>query len=188
MKASLRHTIVDALAMLIPEYVARAVSPFGERLAIVEQRAPIPGPAGQPGKDGEPGPEGTPGRDGHDGKDGQSVAIGDLLPVIQRTVAESVAEAVGALPAPRDGMDGQNGQPGRDGRDAEVPPALLYRLEEFERERAEQVSMAEVLATFSAALRKEWAPILTPPQPTTVVKRVIRGNDGRIAAIEETRT
>lgn len=142
------------------------------RQTVTDAIAALPPP--QDGRDGQDG------KDGRDGADGMSVAVDDVLPIIQQTIAD----AVGLIERPRDGADGKDGQPGRDG---EVPPALLHRLEEFERERAEQVSTAEVLATFTALLRKEWAPILSPPQAVTIEKRVVRDSHGRVVGSIETR-
>jgi hypothetical protein len=67
-------------------------------------------------KDGEPGPEGRPGADGARGADGVSITAEDLGPTIREYVdvgingvmsamRTALAEAVAALPAPRDGRD-----------------------------------------------------------------------------------
>lgn len=84
-----RRTVDAALAAerLAGELaLERAVRPLCERLASLEARPPIPGPAGEKG---EPGAPGAPGRDGVDGMpgleycgvyvDGRSYARGDLV-------------------------------------------------------------------------------------------------------------
>jgi len=46
-----------------------------------------------------------------DGMDGTSVTLEDVIPIIE----EKIAEAVAAIPAPKDGKDGVDGKDGRDG-------------------------------------------------------------------------
>ena len=61
-------------------------------------------------------PEAIKGEDGQDGEDGQSITLDDVAPMI----AEAVAKAVAAIPAPangKDGKDGSDGLPGKDGQD-----------------------------------------------------------------------
>jgi len=89
-----------------------------------------PGKPGTDGADGKPGPEGKPGRDGHvgpAGRDGRNPDIFELLPAVQKAVAEEVAKLV--LPkdgAPgRDGKDGVNGLNGERGAEGQMGPAGL---------------------------------------------------------------
>lgn len=101
----------------------RAVAPVCERVAALEARPPLPGPAGT---DGAPGPPGAPGRDGVDGMagleycgvyvDGRSYDRGDL--VTWGGSAWHCNEATATKPG-----DGSKGwtlmvKRGRDGKDA----------------------------------------------------------------------
>ena len=72
----------DGRAAITIDAVHTTLGDLGTRLATLEARAPVPGPAGPPG---EPGP---PGRDGIDGKslqylgvhvDGKTYDAGDLV-------------------------------------------------------------------------------------------------------------
>jgi hypothetical protein len=96
--------IIKGIAPVVRDFVSEQVKGFGERLAVIEQRAP------------EKGDKGDPGLPGSDGKDGASIAIDDIIPV----VAEQVQKAVAGLPVAKDGVagsDGIDGQPGKDGID-----------------------------------------------------------------------
>ena len=76
------------------------------------------GPAGASGRDGADGRDGEAGRDGADGangKDGASVMLDDVLPTLQKQVADYLA----TIPKPqdgKDGADGKDGEPGPEGR------------------------------------------------------------------------
>lgn len=106
-----------------------------ERLAVVETRAPMPGP---PGKDGADGKDGAPGKDGEPGKDGlaglsfegvyqegQSYDKGNLV-----TWGGSSWHCNAATTAkPGDGSKDwtlmvKRGRDGRDGKDASVVPVV----------------------------------------------------------------
>lgn len=190
-----------SIAVVVREYVDRTLAPITERLATIESRPIV---CGLDGKDGEPGPQGPAGQDGSaglNGQDGTSVTIDDVAPMI----TSEVVRAVLALPLPKDGQDGASVSieairsvvaeevdsavkalpaplQGPPGRDAEVPVELLQRLDQFERQQAEQVSTADVLAAFTNLIRKEFQPL---PGMQKVVKRVLRDQDGRISGIEE---
>jgi hypothetical protein len=96
----------DQIVLQVREYVARSVGAFGEqikglgqRLETLEKREPVVGPQGPAGKDGE-SVQGPP------GADGASVSLDDVQPLI--TVA--VADAIKAMPMPKDGRDGKDAE------------------------------------------------------------------------------
>lgn len=107
----------------VRDFVGRAMLPVTQKLAELEQRlatlpAPAKGDAGDPGQPGEkgapgdPGPRGEPGERGADGQPGPAGEKGepgkDADPAVIRSL---VAEAVAALPAPKDGADGKSVDP-----------------------------------------------------------------------------
>lgn len=71
------------------------------------------GKDGADGRDGVDGKDGRDGIDGKDGKDGSSVTLDDVAPLVEA----SVAKAVAAIPAAKDGAPGHDGANGKDGRD-----------------------------------------------------------------------
>lgn len=98
--------IARGMAPVIRDAVAAAMEPLAARVAMLEQRAAVPG---------------RDGRDGKDGKDGTSVSMADLAVVI----AAQVEKAVASMPRPKDGVDGKDGRDGVDGKDGEPgPPGL----------------------------------------------------------------
>lgn len=90
----------EQMVEIVRTYVDEATAPLIRRIAELEARTPQPGEAGRDGADG---------RDGKDGIDGQSIDPAE--------VERMVAEAVAAIPAPKDGRDGADGRDGTDGRD-----------------------------------------------------------------------
>lgn len=118
-----RVAVVEARGPVVPAVLeTRAVDDLVlTRLAALEQREPVPGPAGprgEPGPPGEPGvpgavgPAGEKGLDGTDGRDGQPGVPG-------------VAGRDGAV-----GERGQNGQDGAPGRDGTLEGARLEQVDE----------------------------------------------------------
>jgi hypothetical protein len=123
------RTIVKGVVRAVKDYLTDKLDALSARLKTLEEREPQkgePGPAGPAGESitGPPGPKGDAGprgergecgpegpigkagRDGKDGEDGESVDLDSVRPVI----AEEVAKAVEAIPAPRDGKDGKDGK------------------------------------------------------------------------------
>ena len=93
-----------AMAPAVRAVVDKATAPL---LARIEQLEARKLPEAIKGEDGQ---------DGRDGVDGKSVTLDDVAPMI----AEAVAKAVAAIPAPangKDGKDGSDGLPGKDGQD-----------------------------------------------------------------------
>lgn len=75
-----------------------------------------PGKPGRDGADGKPGADGVAGPAGPvgpSGRDGRNPDIFELLPAVQKTVAEEVAKLV----LPKDGAPGRDGKDGKDGVD-----------------------------------------------------------------------
>lgn len=132
---------IEKLIAGVHEYIGRALAPLALRVKALEQRAAVPGPAGErgqegtagpAGKDGAPGPrgepglagapgekgvDGGPGRDGaagRDGRDGKDGAPGERGPQGER--GETGAKGLDGAPGPQ-GEKGLDGQPGRDGKD-----------------------------------------------------------------------
>ena len=90
-----------------------------ERVAVLETRAPIPGPsgpAGAPGAKGDPGVNGKDGADGLNGKDGSPGVNG-------KDGADGLSGKDGAPGQP--GQDGANGLHGKDG--AGIADAMIDR-------------------------------------------------------------
>lgn len=129
--------IAKALSEVVKDHVSRAFRTLAGRIDGIESQlkalpaprdgvdgAPgVDGKDGAPGKDGQdgsPGSAGTPGTDGapgRDGADGKSLTLSDVQPILNAAVAEmmvgatkTLAEAVAALPAPKDGRDGLDGK------------------------------------------------------------------------------
>lgn len=99
-------TETEKIADVVVAAVRAATVPLLERIVALEQRSPVPGPAGERGEKGEPGPPGVAGphgtggangKDGVDGKDGQPGRDG----------TNGIDGKDG-----RDGIDGRDGQPG----------------------------------------------------------------------------
>jgi hypothetical protein len=98
----------EQLADLIAAGIQAAVGPLLARLAVLEARPMVAGPAGPPGRDGLNGKDGTNGRDGRDGKDGLNGKDG----------ADGLNGKDGASGRDgKDGADGLNGKDGASGRD-----------------------------------------------------------------------
>lgn len=87
------------------EYIGKALRPLAERVKALEDREPERGEKGEPGIEGAQGPKGDageigpqgergiPGENGDPGKDGATA----------EEIREIVAEAVKAIPVPKDG-------------------------------------------------------------------------------------
>ena len=124
-------------------YLQRAFSPLVERLKALEERPPIPGPAGEKGapgeqgpqgepgqqgekgdqgEKGEPGQDGTPGKDGAPGQDGKSITLEDVRPMLEAELSKWALDferrAQATLERAIDKMpaprDGKDGAPGKD--------------------------------------------------------------------------
>jgi hypothetical protein len=92
--------IADDVIGAVRDYVEKALSPIDNRLKQLEAR-PAP----------EKGDKGDAGINGKDGTDGVSVSLDDLLPLVDKFLAD--------IRIPRDGIDGINGKDGRDGVDGQ---------------------------------------------------------------------
>lgn len=131
----------EEIAELVAAAVAKACVPLLQRIAELEARTPVPGPAGASGAPGERGPQGDvgavgekgdagiAGEPGRDGVDGKSVTVDEVLGALEPRAEAAIAKAVldverraqgvleraiERLPVPKDGKDGA---PGRDGVD-----------------------------------------------------------------------
>lgn len=100
--------VIDGIAPVVRDYVAKSLDGFSSRLKAIEDRPPVPGPAGPVGEPGQPGVAGAPGTDGPMGPAGEPGPKGDA------------GERGEVGPA---GEPGKDGQPGRDGRDGVQGPA-----------------------------------------------------------------
>lgn len=85
--------------------------------------AAIPKP--KDGRDGVDGKDGAPGKDGADGK---SITVDDVVPILERKMAEwaldferraqeTLQRAIDRIPVPKDGAPGKDGRDGVDGKD-----------------------------------------------------------------------
>lgn len=104
-----------------------AAEALGARVAVLEEKAPVPGPQGPVGLPGERGEAGPAGRDGADGKDGAPGLDGrDGAPGPRGETGEKGEQGERGetgLPGPQGdrgergepGLDGKDGAPGRDG-------------------------------------------------------------------------
>jgi hypothetical protein len=120
-----RVTITETQLAAVVEST-KDVGPLRERVAVVETRPPVPGPAG---KDGEPGPPGKDGADGTPGLvyrgvflEGQCYEVGHLVtwagatwhcnePTLTKPGDGSKAWTL-MVKRGRDGRDGKDGGPG----------------------------------------------------------------------------
>lgn len=99
-------TNIERIADVVAAAVQAANKPLLERIAALEKRAPVPGPAGERGEQGATGPAGAAGRDGVDGRDGQPGVPG--VPGRDGAPGERGEKGI-------DGKDGRDGVDGRDG-------------------------------------------------------------------------
>jgi ketosteroid isomerase-like protein len=90
--------LADDIISSVKEYIEKALSPIDNRLKQLEAR-PAP----------EKGEKGDAGVNGKDGADGRSVDLNDVLPLVDKFLAD--------IRIPSDGKDGINGTNGRDGID-----------------------------------------------------------------------
>lgn len=104
--------VVEGIAPVVKEFVARELESFGVRLKALEERAPVPGPAGPIGPAGPAGERGERGADGvgERGADGAPGAPGER------------GESGPAGPVGPQGERGADGAPGEHGRDGEPGP------------------------------------------------------------------
>ncbi|MDH5244818.1 MAG: collagen-like protein [Betaproteobacteria bacterium] len=100
--------ISRGLAPVMRAVVAAAVEPLLARIAILEQRAPVPGRDGRDGAQGPQGPAGEKGADGANGRDGSDG---------------------------RDGAQGPAGEKGLDGKDGLMLTAADITRMEFDGEK-----------------------------------------------------
>lgn len=87
------------------DYIGKALRPLAERLKALEDRAPVPGEQGPQGERGEKGDPGEPGPAGEQGAPGEKGEKGDPgeAGASAEQIRELVAEAVKAIPPPKDG-------------------------------------------------------------------------------------
>lgn len=127
MKQSDITLLVKGMAPVIGQFIEKAMLPFVERIAELEQQiANMPAPKdGRDGVDGKDGADGVDGIDGAPGQDGK-----DAAPIAPEMIAEAVTQYLLANPpaAGRDGRDGVDGSSGQDGKDAE--PVTAEQLAE----------------------------------------------------------
>lgn len=126
-------TDTEKIADVVVAAVRAATLSLVERIAVLESKASIPGPAGRDGIDGKDAPVidvqdvaaraaalipvPKDGRDGIDGKDAPPVDLDDIA-----------LRAAELIPKPKDGLDGKDGRdgqpgvPGVPGRDGAIGP------------------------------------------------------------------
>jgi hypothetical protein len=93
-------TVADDIIASVKEYIERALSPLDNRLKQLEAR-PAP----------EKGEKGDAGLNGKDGTNGVSVNLDDVLPLVDKFLAD--------IRIPKDGLDGTHGKDGKDGLDGQ---------------------------------------------------------------------
>src|SRR6185436_4813418 len=108
-------TETEQLTELIVTSVKAVTAPLLARLAVLEARAPVPGPAGPQGLQGERGPDGLAGQPGQRGEPGQIGERGldgkDAPPL---DIDAVVTRVLSLVPVPKDGRDGKDGINGKD--------------------------------------------------------------------------
>lgn len=98
--------LVRGIAPAIRAFVASGLEALAARVAVLEERAPVPGPAGQAGASGAAGERGLDGKDGRDGRDGKDGRDG----------VDGTDGAAGARgPAGADGLEGADLEISHDG-------------------------------------------------------------------------
>ncbi len=117
-----RITALEARGALTPEYVAstaESMIALVARVEAIEQRAAVPGPAGEVGPQGTQGEPGPPGPMGNKGADG--VGLEGPRGAQGEKGVDGVAGRDGLAgvqgQAGRDGVNGERGLPGTDGKD-----------------------------------------------------------------------
>lgn len=88
-----------------------------ERVAVLEARAPVPGPMGPAGEKGDRGEPGAPGADGRPGEKGLDGLMGPVGPAGERGEPGARGERGAAGDRGEKGLDGAQGPAGRDGVD-----------------------------------------------------------------------
>lgn len=114
-------TDTEQIADIVIAAVKAATAPLQERLAALEARPPLPGPAGDRGEAGAPGEPGAVGPVGPAGERGQDGAHG-------RDGQPGVAGAAGRDGAP--GPVGERGADGIAGRDGTLEGATIVQVDE----------------------------------------------------------
>ncbi len=157
----------EKIADVVVAAVRAASGPMLERIAALEARAPVPGPAGRDGVDGR-GEKGDPGERGEAGASGVPGERGEI---------------------------GPPGPPGVPGSDAAVGPLAetVARLEAATKACVDKLTSAEgaqILDDDLAGLcedltRKSFGALPSVVPPRRMQKRVIRGGDGKIERIIE---
>ncbi|HJT96617.1 MAG TPA: hypothetical protein VJ777_32475 [Mycobacterium sp.] len=129
--------VMEGIAPVIREYVAKSIEGFGARLKALEERPPVPGPAGpagepgppgvgEKGEPGEKGDKGDPGERGEAGQKGEAGAQGERgsdgavgAPGVRGDDGQPGPRGEPGPPGERGpaGPEGAEGKPGRDGRD-----------------------------------------------------------------------
>lgn len=100
--------VTDQLSDAIAQAIKAVTGPLLARIAVLESRAAVPGPAGA---DGRPGVDGRDGRNGIDGKDGAHGLAG-------LNGADGLAGKDGSAGIDgKDGLNGKDGAPGLIGKD-----------------------------------------------------------------------
>ena len=113
MRAQELALLVKGIAPVVKDFVALSVKALSDRLEVLEQRAPVPGPIGEKGLTGERGEPGQAGPAGERGERGEKGDKGDKGDPGE----PGPAGADGA--AGKDGAVGPQGEPGRDGAPGE---------------------------------------------------------------------
>jgi len=116
-------TDTEKIADVVVAAVRAATAQLVDRIAVLETRAPVPGPAGRDGIDGKSGIDGKDApvidieelalkaaalvpvpKDGRDGKDAPAIDLDELA-----------LKAADLIPKPKDGADGKDGRDGQPG-------------------------------------------------------------------------
>jgi hypothetical protein len=155
-------TDTEKIADVVVAAVRAATGPLLERIAALETRAPVPGPAGEKGepgapgvvgprgdggangRDGDKGSDGAPGRDGTDGINGKDGTNGR-----DGVDGRDGQPGVPGVPG-RDGVNGERGEKGADGaagRDGTLEGVSIKAIDDrtFELQRADGSSLGRLV-------------------------------------------
>lgn len=106
------EALSEMMAGVVADEVAKAIEPLHARIAELEAREPVAGPAGEKGETGADGAKGQDGADGRGIKDLLIDRDGSLIASMNDGEMKNLGPVIG-----KDGADGTDGKKGKDGRD-----------------------------------------------------------------------
>lgn len=165
---------MDRLIAAVVSTMKEIADGLAERIAVLEQRAAMPGPPGSPGLPGEKGLDGTPGEPGAPGERGETGPQG-----LQGEKGDRGEPGV-------NGTDGINGKDGLDVDDAMLLDlqVRLSAIEASHSDAPQDLAPEHLAASFAVILRKQLDPSSILP-PVRMQRRVLRDKQGKVDRVIE---